>query len=585
MDTVNLTINGIQVAAPKDHTVLEAARLTGIEIPTLCFMKDINELGSCRVCVVEVEGMRNLVASCVYPVSEGMVVHTNTDRVRRARKMTLELIMSNHRTECLICPRNPQCELQKLANDFNVERARYEEIGIEPEAQIDDSAIHLVRDNSKCVLCRRCVSACAKTQAVAVIGVNDRGFDTHIACAFDRDLSETPCVFCGQCITVCPTGALTDKDDTEAVWAALADPKKHVVVGTAPSVRVTLGECFGMPVGTNVEGKMITALRRLGFDGVFDVDVAADLTIMEEGTEFIDRYENSGTLPLITSCSPGWVRYCEQFYPEFIPNLSTCKSPQQMFGSMMKSYYAKMKGIDPGDIYVVSLMPCTAKKHEIRREDQQNGGFYDVDAALTTRGLAHMISRAGIMFTALDDSDFDPAFGVSTGASVIFGASGGVMEAALRTVYEVMTGDPLPDVDLTEVRGMEGIKEAEYSVNGKMIRVAACSGLINARKILDSVKSGEARYDMIEVMCCPGGCINGGGQPVQPSSVRNFTNLREKRASALYSQDGAMSLRKSHENPVVKKIYDEYLGKPGSHLAHDLLHTSYRAGGKYPDIT
>ena len=578
---VKLTIDGIPVSAPPDYTVLEAARLIGIEIPSLCYLKGINEIGLCRICVVEAEGVRNLVASCVYPVAEGLVVRTNTERIRRIRKMTLELIMSNHRTECLICTRNPQCELQRLANDLKVDRTRYEGVVEEPQPQIDDSAVHLIRDNSKCVLCRRCVAVCEKKQSVAVIGVLDRGFDTHVSCAFDRNLDETPCVYCGQCITACPTGALTDNDSTETIWEALADPGKHVVAGIAPAVRVALGECFGLPVGTNVEGKMVTALRRLGFDGVFDICTAADITVLEEGAEFIDRFKRGGVLPLITSCSPGWVKFCQQFYPEFIPNLSTCKSPQQMFGAIIKSYYANLKGIDNKDVFVVSIMPCTAKKHEIRRDGRQTYDLYDVDATVTTRGLAHMISRAGLMFNELDESAFDPPFGVSTGAGVIFGATGGVMEAALRTVCEVMTGEPLPNVELESIRGMDGVKEAEYMIDGKAVRVAACSGLSNARKLLDSIKAGESKYDFIEIMCCPGGCIGGGGQPVPPSVVRNFSNLLENRAKALYALDKDKSVRKSHENPVVKKIYDDFLGKPGGHLSHKLLHTSYKAGTKY----
>ena len=580
MNNVNLTINGFKVSAPENCTVLEAARLAGIEIPSLCWFKGLNSVGSCRVCVVEIEGARGLVASCVYPVSEGMAVNTNTERVHEARKTTLELILSNHRTECLTCYRNPICELQKLAKYFGIDESRFKSSASELQPQIENSALHLVRDNSKCILCRRCVAACEKNQAVAVIGVNDRGFDTHISCAFDRDLAEVACVSCGQCITVCPTGALAEKDDTEQVWAALADPSKHVVVGTAPSIRVTLGECFSLPVGTNVEGKMVSALRRLGFDGVFDMDVAADLTIMEEGTEFIERLKKGGKLPLITSCSPGWVRFCEHYYPEFIPNLSTCKSPQQMFGAMMKSYYAKEKGIDPKDIFVVSVIPCTAKKFEISREDQGSDGLRDVDAAITTRELSRMVLRAGILFNDLKDEAFDPAFGISSGAGVIFGASGGVMEAALRTVYEIMTGRKPPSIEFSDVRGMEGVKTAEYMISGTNVRVAACSSLTNAKKVLESVKSGEAEYDFIEIMCCPGGCINGGGQPIQSAGIRNFTDLRSKRAEALYAQDSDMPLRKSHENPLVIKLYDDFLGNPGGRLSHKLLHTSYKKGKK-----
>ncbi|MDR0326178.1 MAG: [FeFe] hydrogenase, group A [Oscillospiraceae bacterium] len=582
-DTVKLKINGIEVEAPKGSTVLEAARLAGIEIPTLCYMKEINAIGSCRVCVVEIKGARTLVAACVFPASEGMEVFTNSGAAVKARKATLELMLSNHRMDCLTCLRSQNCELQKLAKDFGIQEVRFPTDATEP--QIEDSSLHLVRDNSKCILCRRCVAVCKQYQSVGVIGPNDRGFATHISCAFDRNLDEVPCVSCGQCITVCPTGALTERDQTEEVWAALADPAKHVVVGAAPSIRVTLGECFDMPVGTNVEGKMASALRHLGFDGVFDVDTAADLTIMEEGTEFIERFTKGGTLPLITSCSPGWIRFCEQYYPEFIPNLSSCKSPQQMFGAMMKTYYAHQKGLAPDDIFVVTIMPCTAKKYENHREHQASAkGLPDVDVALTTRELGRMIARAGIMFKDLPDSEFDPAFGVSTGAGVIFGATGGVMEATLRTVYEVLTGKEAPSPDFDKVRGTDGIKEAAYDIAGKTVRVAVASGLANARKLLESVKSGEKEYDFIEIMGCPGGCVNGGGQPVQPQSVRNFTDLRAVRAKTIYEIDKSMPLRKSHENPVIKKVYDEYLGEPGGHKAHDILHTRYQKRAKYPDV-
>ncbi|MDR0381201.1 MAG: [FeFe] hydrogenase, group A [Oscillospiraceae bacterium] len=585
MDTVKLKINNIEVEAPKTATILEAARLVGIEIPTLCYMRNINAIGACRICVVEVKGARSLIAACVYPVSEGMEVFTNTGAVIRARKNTLELILSNHRMDCLTCLRNQNCELQKLASDFGIQEVRFHTDNMHP--QIEDSSLHLVRDNSKCILCRRCVAVCKNSQSVAVIGPNDRGFETHISCAFDRNLDETACVSCGQCITVCPTGALTEKDDTEHVWAALADPKKHVVVGVAPSIRVTLGEAFKMHIGSNVQGKMVAALRRIGFDGVFDVDVTADLTIMEEGAEFLKRLESGHDLPLITSCSPGWIRFCEQYYPEFIPNLSTCKSPQQMFGAMMKTYYAKKMNLDPADIFTVGIMPCTAKKFEIRREDQQAvPGLYDIDVALTTRELARMISRTGMYFPHLPDEEFDPAFGISTGAGVIFGASGGVMEAALRTVTELVTGQPLSSLDFMEVRGMEGIKAASFVLNGRTVRAAVASGLSNCRRLLDRIKSGEASYDIVEMMACPGGCINGGGQPIQPAVVRNFVSLRERRAATIYEQDKHMPLRKSHENPLVKRLYDEVMdGKPGSHNAHKWLHTTYRARPKYPTST
>ncbi|MCI6011516.1 MAG: NADH-dependent [FeFe] hydrogenase, group A6 [Firmicutes bacterium] len=579
MSMVNLKINGIPVEVPAGSTVLEAARKAGIRIPTLCYLKDINEIGACRMCLVEVKGARSLVTSCVYPVSEGMEVFTNTPAVQRSHKATLELLLSNHRKDCLSCPRSTDCELQALCREYDVDEYKYGKFELEP--QVDNSAVHLVRDNSKCILCRRCVAVCRKTQFVGVIGPNDRGFDSHIGCSFDIPLAESSCINCGQCIAVCPTGALTERDDTGKVWEALADPSKHVVVGTAPSVRAQLGECFGMPIGTNVEGKMVAALRRLGFDKVFDVDAAADLTIMEEGTEFLNRLKNGGKLPMITSCSPGWVKFCETYYPDMIENLSSCKSPQGMFGAMVRSYYAEKHGIDPKDIVIVSIMPCTAKKFEVKREELSENGLPDIDVSLTTRELAAMIRKAGLMFTALPDEDFDPFLGIASGAGHIFGATGGVMEAALRTVSEVVTGKPCASVDFHEVRGVEAIKEAEYDLAGTKVRVAVTSGLSNAAKLLDRVKSGEAQYDFIEVMACPGGCVNGGGQPHQPGEVRNFTDLRAERAKALYSEDAAMTLRKSHENPVIKDIYENYLGEVGGHRAHELLHTTYTRRNVY----
>ncbi|MDR0294318.1 MAG: [FeFe] hydrogenase, group A [Oscillospiraceae bacterium] len=582
-DTVKLKINGMDVEAPQGATILEAARQIGIEIPTLCYMKEINAIGACRICVVEVKGARTLVASCVYPVAEGMEVTTNSGTVYKARRATLELILSNHRKDCLTCLRSQNCELQKIAKDAGIQEVRFHSDNLEP--QIENSTLHLVRDNSKCILCRRCVAVCKQNQSVAVIGPNDRGFDTHISCAFDRNLDEVPCVSCGQCITVCPTGALTERDETEKVFLALADPGKHVVVGAAPSIRVTLGECFDMPVGSNVEGKMVAALRRLGFDRVFDVNIAADLTIMEEAHEFISRVQNGGVLPLITSCSPGWIRFCEQYYPEFIPNLSSCKSPQQMFGAMVKTYYAQKEGLNPEDVFVVTIMPCTAKKYENHRDGTSAlDGIPDVDVALTTRELARMIAHSGIMFRDLPDEEPDEAFSENTGAGVIFGATGGVMEAALRTAVESITGKELPDVEFTAVRGTEGIKEAAYAVGDLNVRTAVSSGLANARKLLEGIKSGERQYDFIEIMGCPGGCVNGGGQPVQPQTVRNFTDLRAIRAKSLYDMDREKPLRKSHENPLIQKVYEDFLGEPGSHKAHEVLHTRYQKREKYPGV-
>ncbi|MBQ9535756.1 MAG: iron hydrogenase small subunit [Clostridia bacterium] len=582
MATVKLTVNGIPVEVPEGSTVLDAARQAHVDIPTLCYLKDINAIGACRMCLVEVKGARALAAACVYPVAEGMEVLTNTPRVRKARKNTVELLLSNHRKDCLSCVRCMNCELQELSREYGCDEHKYNDKN--PTESIVDVNSVLIRDNSKCVLCRRCVAVCKHNQGAAVIGVNERGYDTHIAPAFDKPLEDVACISCGQCITVCPTGALREKDDTDRVWAALNDPTKHVVVGTAPAVRAQIGEEFGYPMGTNTEGKMAAALRRLGFDGVFDVDTAADVTIMEEGTEFIDRLQNGGKLPLITSCSPGWIKFCEYYYPEFIPNLSSCKSPQQMFGALMKSYYAEKMKLDPKDIVVVTVMPCTAKKFEVRREHQNAvDGLYDIDITITTREFARMVRRAGIMFGELpDDETFDPIFGIASGAAHIFGATGGVMEAALRTVYEVVTGKELAKLDFHEVRGTEGIKEATIKVGDLDVNVAVASGTANAAKLLDQVKSGEKNYHFIEVMACPGGCVNGGGQPQVSARVRNNVNVRAERAKALYNEDAAMKLRKSHENPIIKELYSTYLSEgPGKGKAHHLLHTAYVAREKY----
>ena len=524
METVNIKINGIDVAAPKGSTILEAARYAHIDIPTLCFLKEINEIGACRICVVEVKGARSLVASCVYPINEGMEVWTNTPKVLNSRKKTLELILSNHDRKCLSCVRSGDCELQKLCKDLKVEDEGYYD-GERNHYEIDTSAAHMYRDNNKCILCRRCSAVCEKTQAVGVIGPNERGFKTTISSAFEMGLGDTSCVSCGQCIAVCPTGALSEKDNTEEVFQAIADPAKYVVVQTAPSVRAGLGEAFGLPIGTNVEGKMVAALRRLGFDKVFDTDLGADLTIMEEAHEFLDRVQNGGTLPLITSCSPGWIKYCEHYFPDMTENLSSCKSPMQMFGATIKTYYAEKMGIDPKDIFVVAIMPCTAKKFEIGRPDQSAAGVPDVDVSLTVRELGRMIERVGIDFKSLPDEEFDSPLGISTGAAVIFGATGGVMEAALRTAVETLTGEELETVDFTEVRGTEDIKEATYHVAGMDIKVAVVSGLKNAKKLLTKVKNGEADYHFIEIMGCPGGCVNGGGMPQVPASIRNFQRI------------------------------------------------------------
>ena len=573
MEMVNIKINGMPLSVPAGSTILEAARYAGINIPTLCWMKDLNEIGACRICVVEVVRAKTLVTACVYPVNEGMEIYTNSPRVMKARKMTLELMLSTHDKKCLSCVRSENCELQKLCRDYGVEDVDAFE-GENPQSPLDETTLHMVRDNNKCILCRRCVAAC-EDQFVGVIGPNGRGFDTHIGCAFEKDLGDVACVSCGQCIVNCPTGALREKDQIDEVVAAIADPKKHVVVQTAPSVRAALGEEFGMPIGINVEGKMVAALRRLGFDKVFDTDFGADMTIMEEAHEFIDRVQNGGVLPLITSCSPGWIKFCEFYYPELLPNLSSCKSPQQMQGALIKTWYAETHNIDPKDIVSVSVMPCTAKKFEISRDDENAAGVPDVDVVLTVRELARMIKRANIDLTMLPDEKFDPTMDVSTGAAVIFGATGGVMEAALRTAADTLTGKSLDSIDYEEVRGTDGIKEAVYNVAGMDVKVAVASGLSNANEILKKVKNGEADYHFIEIMCCPGGCVNGGGMPIQPSSVRNFVDIRKERAKVLYEEDKNLPLRKSHDNPVVKKCYAEYLGEPGSHKAHEILHTTY----------
>lgn len=574
MENITVKINGAELSVPKGTTVLEAAHIAGIEIPTLCYMKEINAIGACRICVTEVNEGRGfrLVAACVYPCSDNMEIRTNSPKVIESRKKTLELILSTHDRKCLSCVRSGNCELQKLCRDYDIQDVSVYD-GIRNEYEIDDSAAHMYRDNNKCILCRRCVAVCSEVQGIGVIGANERGFKTYIGSAFNMGLGETSCVSCGQCIAVCPVGAISEKDFTKQVMAEIADPEKTVLVQTAPAVRAALGECFGLPVGTNVEGKMVAALRKLGFDKVFDTDFAADLTIMEESHEFIDRVQNGGVLPMITSCSPGWVKYCEHYFPDMTENLSTCKSPQQMFGAAAKTYYAEKMGIDPKNIVMVSIMPCTAKKFETGRDDENAAGVPDVDYALTTRELGRMIERAGINFHALPDEKFDEPLGISTGAGVIFGATGGVMEAALRTAVHTLTGEDV--VDLPELRGTKGIKEAVYKVGDMDIKVAVASGLKNAKKLLEKVQKGEADYQFIEIMGCPGGCVNGGGQPQQPASVRNFVDLRAERAKVLYDIDKAMPVRKSHENPAIKEIYAEYFGEPGSHKAHEVLHTKY----------
>jgi NADP-reducing hydrogenase subunit HndD len=578
---IHLTINGQEVETVEGSTILEAARHADIDIPTLCYLKDINEIGACRMCLVEVEGMRTLQAACVYPVREGMVVHTHSKRVRDARKINLELILSNHERSCLSCLNNNHCELRTLAGKLGITNIRFD---VEPPHRIkDESNPSLVRNNNKCILCRRCVAVCKHIQKVEAIDVTMRGMESHIGNAFDRPAQDSECILCGQCITVCPTGALREKRNIDDVWKAIGDKSKHVVVQVAPAVRAALGEEFGYPMGTNVAGKMVTALRSLGFDKVFDTNTGADLTILEEGNELLHRIQNGGTLPMITSCSPGWIKYCEHFFPEFIPNLSTCKSPHMMFGAMIKSYYAKIANIDPKDIVVVSVMPCVAKKFEVSREEFEVDGHRDVDYVITTRELAAMIKEASINFDALEDTVFDNPFNEASGAAAIFGVTGGVMEAALRTVAETIIGRDLDSVDFIETRGKTGKKEVFINAGGTTLKGLVISGVGNAKDILTTIKEngGQSQYHFIEVMGCPGGCIMGGGQPIYDSITREHVDVFAKRSSVLYSIDSHSKVRKSHKNPDIIKLYDEFLGKPNSEIAHKYLHTHYVARGRY----
>ncbi|MBE5760781.1 MAG: 4Fe-4S dicluster domain-containing protein [Clostridiales bacterium] len=570
---VNLTIDGIKVCVPEGTTVLEAARQANIHIPTLCYLKDINQIGACRICVVDT-GAKALSAACVMPVSEGMVVKTNTPAVREARKVTLELILSNHERKCLSCVRSQNCELQTLAKELGVDESRFDGPNIHYEE--DTLSPSLVRDPNKCILCRRCVAACKNIQGIGAIGAVNRGFDTIIAPAFGKSIIDTNCIFCGQCIEACPVGALREKDDTEKVWEAIADPDKFVVVQPAPAIRVALGEEFGMATGSRVTGKMTQALKRLGFDKVFDTDFGADLTIMEEATELLSRIKNGGALPMFTSCSPGWVKYCEHNFPELLPNLSTCKSPMEMEGAIIKTYYAEKAGIDPKKIVVVGVMPCTSKKFEAQRSEMTTDGMRSVDISITTRELARMIKQARIDFVNLPDEEvFDELVAESTGAAAIFGATGGVMEAALRTAADVLEGRAMEKVEYEAVRGLEGIKEATVTLGGQELKIAVAHSTGAAKKLIKRIQSGEASYAFVEVMACPGGCVNGGGQPIVSAYKRYEGDPRALRAAGLYTEDEAKALRKSHENPDIKKLYDEFLGAPNSHKAHELLHTTY----------
>lgn len=569
METVNITIDGSQFEVPKNFTVLEAAQTAGVKVPTLCNHPELRPEGNCRVCVVEVKGARSLVASCVYPVSDGMVVNTNTPAVRDARKMVVELLLANHPQDCLSCQRNLNCELQKIAADLGVRQVRFD--GEKKSHHLDNSNPSLVRDQNKCILCGRCIRACSERQGVHVYSYANRGFDTTVVPAFNQTLDKVACTYCGQCASVCPTGAIVIKDDTALVWQELANTAKHVVVQTAPAVRVALGEALGLPSGTVVTGKMVAALKRLGFAKVFDTNFSADLTIMEEGAEFLHRLKNGGKLPMITSCSPGWVNFAELFYPDLLDHLSSAKSPQQMFGALVKTYYAEHAKIDPANIVSVSIMPCTAKKAEAARSEMTASGYRDVDYVITTTELAAMIKEAGIDFNSLVEQEYDDPMGIATGAGVIFGATGGVMEAALRTVSELVTGKELECVEFHNVRGLQGVKEAKLDIGGSEVKIAVAHTLLNARKLMDKIRAGEADYHFIEIMACPGGCIGGGGQPISAAA-----DFRQKRINGLYDCDTKAALRKSHSNPAIKELYETWLGEPLGEKSHKLLHTHYQ---------
>ena len=582
MEMVNVIIDGVSVQVEKGSTILQAAQKAGINIPTLCYLKDVNQIGACRVCLVEVKGAKALQPSCVYPVTEGLEVMTNTAKVREARKGVVELLLSNHPADCLNCVRSGSCELQNLAQQMGIRKNRFE--GEQSTFPIDERSVAIVRDPNKCVYCRRCEAVCSKVQGVSILGGIGRGFNSTVGPAFGHALDDINCTLCGQCINVCPVGALTEKDDTQKVWNALADDSKHVVVQFSPAVRIAISEEFGLPMGTISTGKLVAALRRMGFNKVFDTNWSADLTIMEEGNELLHRLQNGGTLPMITSCSPGWVKFCENHFPGELDHLSSAKSPQQMFGAMVKTYYPQTDGLNAADIYSVSIMPCTAKKFEAARPEMNSSGYQDVDAVITVREIARMIKQAGIDFVNLPEEECDAPMGLGTGAATIFGTTGGVMEAALRTVYEVVVGKELPKLELEEVRGTMGeIKEATIDLNGTPVKVAVVNTLARAKEIMKQVQAGTADYTFIEIMACPNGCVGGGGTPIVDALTRTLLteDYRALRAKGLYNDDANLPIRKSHENPFIKAAYENFLGEPLGHKAHELLHTHYTARKLY----
>ncbi len=567
-NVATLYLDGREIQVPASSSVLEACKSAGIHIPTLCHMDGLTPYGGCRICVVEIEGQPTLAAACVTPVREGMKIQTSSKKVREARKANLELLLSNHPLDCQLCDRNQFCELQDLAYELGVRKIRFE--GEQQHHEVDISSPSVKRDLDRCILCGRCIRTCSEIQSVFAIDFANRGFESYISPSLGLPLGESVCINCGQCIHACPTGALSEVEHVEKVWDALNDPEKTVVLQTAPAIRVSIGEPFGMPQGTISTGKMVAALRRLGFDYIFDTNFSADLTIIEEGTEFITRLTQGGVLPLITSCSPGWIKFMEHFYPELMENVSTCKSPQQMLGAVVKTYFAQKIGVEAKDIVMASIMPCTAKKYECQRDEMRASGYQDVDYTLTTREAARMLREKGINLAEMPEEDFDEPLGLSTGAAAVFGATGGVMEAALRTVYEKVTGETLPKLDFMDVRGMDGVKEAIVDVKGTPVRVAVAHGLGNARTLLDTVRAGEVTYHFIEIMACPGGCIGGGGQPI-PTNL----DIRMKRIEAIYNVDKSFPVRKSHENPAIQKLYEDFLGEPNGEKAHHLLHTHY----------